>query len=93
MKVLGQLGERLSRDLTRAVLLAPSKIPEYVAYSILSVQDPHSDYAMQMQKVCRVRHTEFLDAVAKLPSEKKEQFLNYIFDPDGCNALTLPEDE
>jgi hypothetical protein len=91
MKLLGQLTERLPRDLARAVLLAPNKIPEYVAYSIASIQDPHSDYALQMQKVCRTRHSEFVDAVAKLPGQKKDRFLKYIFDPEGCDALTLPE--
>jgi hypothetical protein len=93
MKTLGQIGDRLPRDLARAVLLAPDKMAEYVAYSIASVQDLHSDYAMQMERVCRARHTEFIAAVAKLPAEEKEQFLKYIFDPDGCNALTLPEGE
>jgi hypothetical protein len=92
MKLLSQLEERLPRDLARAVLLVPDKIPEYVAYSILSVQDLHSDYAVQMQKVCRARHTEFVAAVAKLPWQKRDRFLKYIFDLDGCNALTLPED-
>jgi hypothetical protein len=91
MKTLAQLTERLPRDLARAVLLAPAKIPEYVAYSITSVQDPRSDYALQMQKVCRVRHSEFVDAVARLPLQKRDRFLKYIFDPDECNALTLPE--
>jgi hypothetical protein len=91
MKALNQVGERIPHDLTKAVLLAPEKIPEYVAYSISSVQDPHSDYALQMQKVCRARHSEFVDAVAKLPPEKKDRFLKYIFDLDGCNGLALPE--
>ena len=91
MKMLGQLEERLPRDLTRAVLMIPAKIPEYVAYSIISVQDPHSDYAIQMQKVCKAKHAEFFDAVAKLPREKRDRFLKYVFDLDGCNALTLPE--
>jgi hypothetical protein len=84
---------RLPRDLTRAVLLAPDRIPEYVAYSITSVQDLHSDYAMQMQKVCRAKHSQFIKAVMELPEEKRDQFLKYIFDPEGCNALTLPEGE
>jgi hypothetical protein len=91
MKMLDQLEERLPRDLTRAVMMAPAKIPEYVAYSVTSVQDPHSDYAVQMQKVCKARHTEFFDAVTKLPREKRDRFLKYVFDLDGCNALTLPE--
>jgi|CZKF01.1.fsa_nt_gi hypothetical protein len=91
MKMLAQLEERIPRDLARAVLLVPGKIPEYVAYSIPSVEDPHSDYAMQMQKVCRARHPEFVEAVTKLPREKRDRFLKYVFDLDGCNALTLPE--
>jgi hypothetical protein len=91
MKMLSQLEERLPRDLTRAVLMVPAKIPEYVAYSIISVQDPHSDYALQMQKVCKANHAEFFDAVKKLPREQRDRFLKYVFDLDGCNALTLPE--
>ena len=91
MKMLAQLEERLPRDLTRAVMMAPAKIPEYVAYSIISVQDPQSDYAMQMEKVCKARHTEFYDAVSKLPRENRDRFLKYVFDLDACNALSLPE--
>ena len=91
MKMLGQLVERIPRDLARAVLLVPDRIPEYVAYSLFSVEDPHSDYALQMQKVCRARHTEFVEAVTKLPREKRDRFLKYVFDLDGCNALALPE--
>jgi hypothetical protein len=91
MKWLEQLGEHLPRDLARAVLLVPDKIPEYIAYSLSSVQDPHSDYAVQMEKVCRARHSEFEEAVTKLPREKRDRFLKYVFDLDGCNALTLPE--
>jgi hypothetical protein len=91
MKMLAQLEERLPRDLARAVLMVPAKIPEYVAYSVTSVEDPHSDYAVQMEKVCRAKHAEFFDAVTKLPREKRDRFLKYVFDFDGCNALSLPE--
>lgn len=91
MKMLMQLAERIPRDLTRAVLLVPDKIPDYIAYSLFSVQDPHSDYAVQMEKVCKARHAEFFEAVTKLPREKRDRFLKYVFDLDGCNALTLPE--
>jgi hypothetical protein len=91
MKLLEQLEERLPRDLTRAVMMVPANIPEYVSYSVTSVQDPHSDYAVQMQKVCKAKHAEFFDAVTKLPREKRDKFLKYVFDLDGCNPLTLPE--
>jgi len=91
MKMLASLEERLPRDLARAVLMVPSKIPEYVDYSITSVQDPHSDYALHMEKICRAKHAEFVAAVAKLPWEKKDRFQKYVFDSEDCNALTLPE--
>jgi hypothetical protein len=91
MKLLDQLGERLPRELSKAVLLVPEKLPEYVAYSIPSVQDPHSDYAVQMQKVCKARHEDFVQAIAKLPPAKMRRFLRYVFNPDGCDALALPE--
>jgi hypothetical protein len=91
MKLFDQVRERLPHELARAVLLAPDKLPEYVAYSLTSVQDLHSDYAIHMQKVCHARHSEFVQAVANLPREKKDQFLKYVFDPQTCDALTLPE--
>ena len=93
MKSLNQIGNHFPRDLARAVLIAPEKLPEYIAYSVASVKDPHSDYALQMQKVCRARHSEFVEAIAKLPAEKMEEFLKYVFNPDGCDALALPEAE
>jgi len=93
MKSLNQIGNHFPRDLARAVLIAPERLPEYVAYSVASVKDPHSDYALQMQKVCRARHTEFVQAIAKMPAEKMEEFLKYVFNPDGCDALALPEGE
>lgn len=93
MKSLNQIGNHFPRDLARAVLIAPEKLPEYVVYSVASVKDLHSDYALQMQKVCRARHTEFVEAIAKMPREKMEEFLKYVFNPDGCDALALPEAE
>ena len=91
MKSLGRLSEGLPRLLAQAVLLAPERLPSYVAYAAVSVEDPHSDYAVQMQTVCRIKHAEFKTAVKKLPAEKKRWFLEHIFNPQGCRALALPE--
>ena len=93
MKSLGRLGENLPRNLAKAVLIAPDKMPNYVAFSLISVQDPHSDFAIQMQIVCRAEHSSFLRAVLALPSEEKVQFLKHVFNPKGCHALALPEAE
>jgi hypothetical protein len=93
MKSLSRLGERLPRDLAKAVLLVPDKLPGYVAYASTSVRDPHSDYAVQMQAVCRAKHSEFVKAVEALPSDQRDWFSKHVLNPEDCHALALPEAE
>jgi hypothetical protein len=93
MKSLSRLGERLARDFAKAVLLAPDKLPSYVSYAATSVGDPHSDYAVQMESVCRSKHSEFVKAVEGLPVDQRDWFVKHILNPDGCHALALPEAE
>ena len=93
MTLLSRIGERLSRDFAKAVLLAPELLPKYVAYASTSVQDPHSDYAVQMQKVCRAKHPEFVKAVEGLPIDQRGWFVKHVFNPEGCHALALSEAE
>jgi hypothetical protein len=93
MKSLGRVGDRLPRDLAQAVMLVPDRLPGYVAYAATSVHDPHSDYAVQMQTVCRARHPEFLKAVGRLPTDKRDWFVKHVLNPEECHALALPEAE
>jgi hypothetical protein len=87
---LYQLQSRLPRDAARAVLLVPDKMFEYVSYALLSV-DPESDYAMQMGKVCKVRHKQFVKAVNELSPKDRAWFIEKIFNPDGCRTIFFPE--
>ena len=91
--LLAKLETRLPRDLARAVQLVPDKMFEYVSYAYLSTLWPDSDYAVQMQKVCRAKHREFVAAANKLPPEDKKWFVWKVFDPEGCRAIKLPEAE
>ena len=93
MKLLGRVRDALPHDLAKAVLLAPEMLPVYVAYALTSIQDPHSDYAVQMQTVCRVKHPEFVKSVEELPSDKKDWFIKHVLNPEGCHVLALPEAE
>jgi hypothetical protein len=93
MRVLGRLRDRLSRDLASAVLIAPEKLPEYIAYAITATQDPHNNYAVQMQRVCRAKHAEFLKSVQGFPSDKRAWLVTHVLDPVECRALALPEAE
>ncbi len=93
MQSLARIGEILPQNLARAVLIVPEKLPAYVAYALTSIQDPHSDYAVQMQIVCRTRHAEFIGSVGELASDKKTLFVKRVFSPETCKALFLPEAE
>jgi hypothetical protein len=93
MKSLGRVRDALPRDFAGAVLLVPSNMPAYVAYSLTATLDPHSDYALQMRRVCRQAHAEFTKAIDLLPPDKRDWFTKHILDPKGCRALALPESE
>jgi hypothetical protein len=92
-QALAELAARRPHDLAMAVSLAPDKMFDYVSYAEIAVQNSHSDYAEQMEGVCRAKHAEFVDAVNQLPAIRKKWFVTKIFDPDGCRALAHPEAE
>jgi len=91
MEALARIQYHLPRMLARAVELAPEYMKAYVKYSLISVRDPHSDYAIQMQRVCRNRYQEFTKAVAALPEADRKWFMSDVFDPKRCRAIALPE--
>jgi hypothetical protein len=87
---LFRLQYRLPRDTARAVLLVPDKMFPYVSYAQISL-NPESDYAVQMKKVCKARHKEFIGAVNQLSPRDKAWFVSKIFNPDGCRTIFFPE--
>jgi len=91
LNALWLLQHHLPRLLAKAVLLVTNKMPEYVAYAYISIQNPDSDYAIQMKRVCRAQHRIFLSAVEKMPTEDRKWFMEKIFSPNDCHALALPE--
>jgi hypothetical protein len=93
IKILAKLQARIPNDLARAVVLVPKKVLDYVSYAYTSIQDPHSDYAVQMRSVYRTQHKAFVGAVNSLASDDRQWFVKKIFDPDECRAITLPEAE
>ena len=91
IKILAKLQARIPHDLARAVVLVPKKMPDYVSYAYTSIQDPHSDYAVQMRSVCRTQHKAFVAAVNSLASSDRQWFVKKIFNPDECRAIAVPE--
>jgi len=93
IKILGKFQARIPHDIARAVVLVPKKMLDYVSYAYTSIQDPHSDYAVQMRSVCRAQHKAFVGAVNNLPSDDRQWFVKKIFNPDECRAIAVPEAE
>jgi len=101
MVSLARLEDRLPHDFTSAVLLVPRKIQAYVFYGSVATGDPHSDFVLQMKRVCRVNHSAFISAIDSLGNgDRKEEYFDYpssewfrtkIFDPVGCHPLEFPE--
>jgi hypothetical protein len=98
---LGRLQDRLPRDFATAVLLVPHKIRAYVSYGSVAAGDPHSDFVLQMKRVCRANRKAFIGAVNSLGEGSREEegfsisgsewFRTKIFDPIGCRPLIFPE--
>jgi len=81
----GSAGARQGRD-------AGAELPSaYVSYSLVAVGDPHSDYAVQMRRVCQHKHAGFIEAVKQLPPATEQFFASHVINPDGCKVLALPE--
>lgn len=91
IKTLADLQARIPRNIARAVILVPEKMPDYVSYAYTSIQDPHSDYAVQMRSVCRGRHKAFIVAVNSLAPDDKLWFVKKIFNPNDCRPIAVPE--
>jgi hypothetical protein len=88
---VADLNARRPHDLALAVILVPEKMFDYVFYAEIASLDMHSDFAEQMEMVCRTKNKEFLEAINRLPPASKDWFLMKIFNPDGCHALSHPE--
>jgi hypothetical protein len=91
IKTLAALHARMPHDIARAVLVVPEKLRDYVSYAYDSVQDPHSDYAVQMRSACRAKHEAFVVAVDSLAPDDRQWFVKKIFDPSDCRAIAVPE--
>ncbi len=90
LKPLFVLQYHLPRVASQAVLLAPGKMREYVSYGLIA-NWPDSDYAVQMRKVCRAKHADFIQAINTLEAKDKDFFLSRIFKPEGCRTIFFPE--
>ena len=91
IKTLAELHARMPHDIAKAVLVVPEKLRDYISYAYDSVQDPHSDYAVQMRLVCREKHKAFVIAVNSLAPNDRRWFVTKIFDPNACQAIAVPE--
>jgi hypothetical protein len=68
-------------------------MPSFVRYALVAVQDPHSDYAVHMGRVCRLARMDFLNAVRQLPEKDQAWLSGHIIDLNNCRVLAVPESD
>jgi hypothetical protein len=93
MIALSRLEASLPALFAKAAILVPDLMPTYLAYDLRAVGDPHNDSNLQMEKVCRVRHAEFIKAVDGLEDADRDWFNQTVFDKRKCKARLLPESD
>jgi len=90
LDALFRLEYHLPRELAKAVLLSPGKMPTYVAHTQLFLT-PDSDFTIHMQTVCRKQHTAFLKAVDEFSPKDRKWFSTIAFNPETCHTIFYPE--
>jgi hypothetical protein len=93
IKAMSKLGERSAHDLSRATLLRPARLSPYLSFVLWASQDPHSDAAIQAQKLCHADRYSFNRALDDLPPDKKRWFVEHVLRPESCHALSHPESD
>lgn len=91
MKTLSRVRDGAARELANAVLVVPDGMTRYVEYALDAIGDVHSDYAVQMKRVCVQQKMTFRNAVEKLPQQRRETFEKYVLKVSTCEPLALPE--
>jgi hypothetical protein len=93
MEVLGRIYERWPKLVTKAVLLRPDMMVQYVRFLRLAPNDIHSDFTGKAEKVCEKNRAAFGAAFALLPQEEQKYIRKYVFEPSSCKAIFLSESE
>lgn len=90
LDALFRLEYHLPRELAKAVLLSPERMPTYVAHTELFLT-PESDFTIHMQTVCRKQHAAFLKAVDEFSPRDRKWFSTIAFNPETCHTIFYPE--
>lgn len=93
MQALGRIHDQWPTLVSRAVILAPEGMQNYVFYLPLAMIDMHSNFTGNAMSVCKKLPKEFRSALANLPQKDRDYVRHKIFDSDHCRAIFMSEAE
>ena len=93
MLALGNIHDQWPKLAAHAVILAPDRMQNYVAYLPLATTDMHSNFTGNAQTVCNKLPKEFRLALDRLPQKDRDYVRNKVFDPDHCKPIFMSEGE
>lgn len=91
MLALGNIHDQWPKLVAHAVILAPDRMQNYVAYLPLATIDPHSNFTESAQRVCSKLPQEFRLALNSLSQKDRDYVRTKVFDADHCRALFVSE--
>lgn len=92
-KALATIYDRWPAMMTRAALLAPDDMKNYVGYLLLAPNDEHSNFAALAEKVCSSHPAQFRTAIASLSQQEQDFIASKIFDAKACKTVTVSQQE
>ena len=90
---LGNIHDRWPKLVADAVILAPERMQNYVAYLPLATADMHSNFTGNAQRVCMKFPKQFRSALARLSQKDREYVRDKVFDAGHCRAIFVSEAE
>lgn len=93
MESLAQIYEHWPRSVADAVMMFPHYLPVYIRYGLLALNDVHSDYTGNEERVCRNDRAEFQEAFGRLDGKTQSHLRKYVFNPEKCRAIFISDAE
>ena len=91
MENLAEIYESWPRSVADAAMALPQYLPEYIRYGLLALNDIHSDYTGNEERVCRADRTGFQAAFERLDRKSQAYLRKYVFNPEKCRAIFITE--
>ena len=88
---LAEIYQNWPISIADAAIAFPQFLPVYIRYGVLAVNDIHSDYTGNEERVCHKNPAEFVAAFERLDRKTEAMLRKRVFNPEKCRAIFVSE--